>query len=84
MLNRSNHLPNASDLGRLRQIVEAMKPSASRRQAAWRWRPGRRLPDEAKGVLLLMATLVAVCTYLLLLDRLGVPPSAMTDFPLVD
>lgn len=84
MLNRASHLPNAGGLGKLRQVVEAMKPAASREQAALRRGPGRRLPDEAKGVLLLTAILAVVCAYLLLLDRLGVPPAAMTDFPLID
>ena len=84
MLNRSSHLPNASDLGKLRRVVEAMKPAVSRGQAALRPEPGRRLRDETKGILLLAAILVVVCAYLLLLDRLGVPLAAMTDFPLVD
>ena len=84
MLNRSSHLPNAGDLGKLRQVVEAIKPVVSTKRPALRRGPGRRLRDEAKGALLLAAILVVVCAYLLLLDRLGVPPAAMTDFPLVD
>ena len=46
-------------------------------------RPGRRLRRETEGVLLLAAILAAACAYLLV-DRLGIPPAAMTDFPLVD
>ena len=69
MLNRSSHVPNARGLGKLRELVEAMKPAASL---------------QRQGLLLLAALLVAVCAYLLLLDRLGVPPAAMTDFPTVD
>lgn len=84
MLNRSSHLPDARDLGTLRRVLDAMKPAALMERAAPPRRPGRRVRDGAKGVLLLAAVLVAVCAYLLLLDRLGVPPAAMTDFPLVD
>ena len=84
MLNRSIRVPNARGLGKFRQVVEAMKLAASMERAAPRRRPGRRLREETEGVLLLAAILAAVCAYLLLLDRLGVPPAAMTDFPLVD
>ncbi len=84
MLNRSSPVPNARGLGRFRQVAEAMKPATSMQRPALRRWPGRRLREEAEGVLLMVAILVAVCAFLLLLDRLGVPPAAMTDFPLVD
>ena len=78
MLNRSGLVPHARDLGRFWQAVAAIKPAARRR-----W-PGRRLGKEAESVLLLAAILVAVCAYVLLMDRLGVPPAAVTDLSLVD
>ena len=53
------------------------------RAAPRRW-PGPWLGEAATGVLLLLAILAVVCAYLLLLDHLGVPPAAMTDFPLID
>ena len=61
-----------------------MKPAASIGRPAPRRRPGRRLGEEAGSVLLLAAILVAVCAYMLLMDRLGVPSAVVTDLPLVD
>lgn len=78
MLNRSSLVPKPRGPGKFWQAVAAMKPVAPM------GRPGRRLGGEAGGVLLLAAILVAVCAYVLLMDRLGVPSAAMTDLPLVD
>ena len=82
MLNHSSH--PAHGFGRLRNALGAMRLLASvRRTAPRRW-PGPRLGETATGVLLLLAILAGVCACLLLLDHLGVPPAATTDFPLID
>lgn len=64
--------------------MEAMRPAAPLKQAPLRRWPGRRPGKAAEGIPLLAVILVAVCAYLLLLDRLGVSPAATTDFPFVD
>ena len=83
MLNRSSFAPNARGLGKLRQVVAAVRPAAAVGRPAPR-RAARRSGKEAEGVLFLAAILVAVCAYVLLLDRLGIPPAVVADLPLVD
>ena len=84
MLNHSSRTAKDHGPGRFRDAMEAMRPAAPIKWAAPRRWPGSRLGEAATGILLLMAILAAVCAFLLLLDRLGVPPAAMTDFPLID
>ena len=84
MLNHSSYPAKARGPNKFRDAVEAMRPAAPITWTAPRRWPGPRLGEAARGVLLLLAILAAVCAYLLLLDHLGVPPAAMTDFPLVD
>ncbi len=84
MLNHSSHPAKDRGLGRLRDALAAMGPAAPvRRFAPRRW-PGPRLGGAATRVLLLLAILAGVCAWLLLLDHLGVPSAAVTDFPLID
>ena len=84
MLNHSSHLAGDRGLRRIRDVVDAARPGAPTMRAAPRRWPGPWLGEAATGVLLLLAILAVVCAYLLLLDHLGVPPAAMTDFPLID
>ena len=84
MLNHPGFAPNSRDLGKFWRVVAAMKPAAPTERPALRRRPGRRLGEGARGVLLLAAILVAACAYVLLLDRLGIPLAVATDLPLVD
>ena len=69
---------------RLWAIVEAMRSAPPLKRATVRRWPGSRLGEAAGGVLLLAVILAAVCACLLLLDRFGMSPRAVTDFPLVD
>ena len=84
MLNHSSHLARGRSLRRVWDVVDAARPGAPTLRAAPRRWPGPRPGEAATGVLLLLAILAAVCAYLWLLDHLGVPPAAMTDFPLID
>ena len=84
MLNHSSPPAKDRGSGKFRDTVEAMRPVAPIKWAAPRRWPGRRLREAASGALFLLAILAAVCLYLLLLDHLGVPPAATTDFPLID
>ena len=84
MLNRSSLVPHARGLGKLRQVVAAMKSAALMERSAPRRWPGRRWGEEAGSVLLLAAILVTACAYLLLMDLLGVSPAVATDLPLAD
>lgn len=83
MLNRSR-VPKARSPGKFRQAVEAMRPAAPTGRAALRRRPGRLRGEAAGGILRLALVLAAVCAFLLLMDRLGVSPATVADFPLAD
>ena len=84
MLNHSSRPAKDRGLGRGRDAMEALRPAPPIRWPAPRRWPGPRLGEAAAAVLFLVAMLAAVCAYLLLLDHLGVPPAALTDFPLID
>ena len=84
MLNRSSLVPNPRNPGTFWQALAAMKPAAPVERPAPRRRPGRRLGEEAGGVLLLAAILVAVCAYMLLMDRFGVSLAVVADMLLAD
>ena len=83
MLNHPSRSAKAGGHGNLRDAMEVLRPVVPV-QRATPWRRPVRLGETAAGVLLLLAILAAACAFLLLLDRLGVPPAATTDFPRID
>ncbi len=84
MLNRSGRTSKVRDLGRFQEIVLVTRPAQSIKRAALRRWPRHRLHRATEVVLLVTLMVVVAWAYLLLLDRLGVAPAALTNFPSLD